>query len=313
MSDRNNMMLAVPFDTKKFNKWHLYYVQPKLNGHGCKATMYIDTTFGVKVKLTTTTGKEIVSVPHIEDALVTLGYEILTYDMKGFGKLTFVIQGELFSPELSLQEISSIARRTKNIHPEHKDLEYHMFDCFFQHKFYITQEYRLKGLKHLSEKVSNIRHLKIVSTLGPFSTYEDGNNILDECLKEYLEDGYEGIIVRNADANYEYGKSQNIMKIKPKYDDEYKIVGFKEEISIHGEPKAMLGAFILKDKNGNIFNCGSGLTHAQKVNVWDSRSDYLHGTVKVKYQELSRDGIPQQPVVMNFKIKGGFYHDRSNR
>ena len=60
------------------------------------------------------------AVPHIKESL----------EKSSLGNV--ILDGELYSHKLFLEGghelIHSIASRTKNLHPRHKELEYHLFD-----------------------------------------------------------------------------------------------------------------------------------------------------------------------------------------
>jgi DNA ligase-1 len=109
--------------------------------------------------------------------------------------------------------------------------------------------------------------------------------------------GYEGIIIRHAQAPYERKRSTMIMKFKPKKEDDYEIVGYEEEISIEGRPKNTLGSLLCKSNDGNTFNIGTGFSKDQREHLWRVRETLPTRIAKVKYQHLtSGKQVPRFPV-----------------
>jgi len=108
-----------------------------------------------------------------------------------------------------------------------------------------------------------------------------------------MQQNYEGIIIRNPQSVYEQKRTYNLMKLKPTKQDEYKIVGFVEEVSIHGELKDRLGAFICESDNSEVFTVGSGLTDSQREIYWKYKDAYLNKYILVKYQALTERGVPR--------------------
>ena len=120
----------------------------------------------------------------------------------------------------------------------------------------------------------------------------------------FIEQGYEGIILRHKDNLYQRKKSVMIMKLKPTNKDEYKIVGYKEEISIDGVAKDSLGAFVCVDKENQSFKVGTGrvLTRYNRVEFWKRKDELIGETLVVRYQHLTDDKkIPYSPVALEVK------------
>jgi DNA ligase-1 len=117
-------------------------------------------------------------------------------------------------------------------------------------------------------------------------------------LSSAMERGYEGLILREPSALYVEKSATTMMKLKPRSSDTYRVVGFNEEISIHGEPKGRLGALLVQDADGRAFKVGSGFTHAQREVYWQDRDKLIGAIVHVKYQALTDRGVPWFPVFM---------------
>jgi ATP-dependent DNA ligase len=208
---RTGIMLCYPFEEKRLHKWsNQFLLQPKLDGDRCRA---IFDEYG-KVTLLSSEENQFVSVPHIVEQLENMGLKSIELD------------GELYTHGVNHQTIHGAIARTVNLHPEYENVEYHIFDYMSN----APQYERIFDLqKTLIKPTDNI---KLVET-------QYGETVEDVMhgLEYYTEHGYEGVVIRNINYPYMRKRSTGMMKFKPRKEDIYTVVGFEEEISIHGEPK----------------------------------------------------------------------------
>ena len=140
--------------------------------------------------------------------------------------------------------------------------------------------------------------LKACTTLC-HQTYMTSMDDVHNFYKNALDDGYEGIMLRRASAFYKFGRStlvsQELIRLKPKEDAEFEIVGFKELIN-DGSPADSLGSLIVA-KGSMSFDVGTGFSASQRKAIWENRCKFLHTTVTV-----SHSGIvgrkPRNPVFL---------------
>lgn len=263
-----NIMKAVPFEEKRLAKWHPpYIVQPKYDGVRCRVVPTDSTHI-----LLSSEENIIYSVPHLNSV---------------FDKLNIKdeLDGELYCHGMSFEDIVSITSRTVNLHPNHKEIKFHLFDI-------VNEQPQMERLLE-AEKLRNINEYIQVA---PFWVCND----LDDIMRSYdivINLDYEGIIVRHLYGLYEKKRSTWIMKFKPKKEDDYEIVGVQEEVSINGNPKGSLGALQCKSGDGNYFSVGSGFTRDYRDKLWKIR-DSLPGLIaRVKYQHMtSGKQVPRFPV-----------------
>ena len=104
---------------------------------------------------------------------------------------------------------------------------------------------------------------------------------LEELQQNRIKYNYEGIMIRNADAHYEYKRSNNIRKIKEMQDTEVKLLGMEAGT---GKFANTLGAMVA-DYNGYELKIGSGFSDEQRKHYWQHRDEYVGKYVKVKYFE----------------------------
>ena len=140
--------------------------------------------------------------------------------------------------------------------------------------------------------------LKACTTLC-HQTYMTSMDDVHTYYREMLDEGYEGIMLRRASAPYKFGRSnlgsQELVRLKPKDDDEFEIIGFNELIS-DGSPADSLGSLIVA-KGSMSFDVGTGFSASQRKAIWENRCKFLHKTVTV-----SHSGIvgrkPRNPVFL---------------
>jgi ATP-dependent DNA ligase len=191
------------------------------------------------------------------------------------------LDGELYCHGLSFEEIISITSRTVNLHPDHKKIQFHVFDI-------VNDQPQMKR----SLIIENLRRLNPHIVVAPFWLCSD----LDDVKQTYdkiISLGYEGIIVRHNLGPYEVKRSLWVMKFKPKKFDTYKIVGWKEEVSINGTPKGRIGSIVMSSQAGDEFAVSAGLDDEKKAKLWLIRDELAGRNAIVHYQHLTDKKIPK--------------------
>ncbi len=284
----------LPMLAQSFNKHaerHLKYpcyVQPKLDGLRCIATKKDN-----EVKLWFRSGKEIVTMNHIADELDFIMKEGDIFD------------GELYIHGEDFNSFTGAIRANKNLNPEVTEkIQYHIYD--FPRINGLTEKVshteRLEEFKRL--KLNNCS-LVAVETIRVFD-FDKAMNI----YKDFIEKNYEGIMFRNEDMPYQQKRSYNLLKYKEFVDDEFTIISIEEGKGILA---GHVGSFIfriepnriLKDIGGKTFTFGSeqAIIKAKMEgkqeflkHLFENPSECLGKPLTIKYQNLSKDGIPRFPV-----------------
>jgi ATP-dependent DNA ligase len=266
-----NIMKAQPFEEKRLSKWEPpYIIQPKYDGIRCRAI----PLEGGRYMLLSSEENVIHCVPHINEALARM--------MSHFGNIEF--DGELYVHGWSFEQIISIAGRSVNTHPDYKKMQYHIFD-------YVSDEAQGIRTTHLSKQ-----QVESPLAISPFWLANNLQEVMST-FNELVAWGYEGIIVRHFMAPYERKRSLYVMKFKPKQKDVYKVIGYKEEIDIHGNPKNTLGALVCIGKDGNEFSVGTGFSSEARRIYWNKREKLVGRLVKISYQHITPGrSVPRFPV-----------------
>lgn len=279
------------------NSW----IQVKIDGVRAVAT-YV----GGEVKMYSRTRKEFPKLENIKESLSAIFaeftppklQEMLVADVP----LRLYIDGEVYKHGRRLQEISGATRRTqKTKKTDTIELEYHIFDCFIPELPNLQFSRRLDVLNAIFAK-SRPQNLVRVPT-AEVSTKEE----IMARYQTYLDAKYEGAMIRfNLPYSYSYNgyHSQNMLKLKQSFDDEFKIVDFT-----CGEKGKSAGdlILILETKDGKQFNLASfeGIELEERKKLYLELSadnnkkfndEYRGKYITVEYQDLSKDGIPARAV-----------------
>ena len=287
---RQGIMLCVPFEEKRLNKWSSpFIVQPKLDGERCRAIKR-DTGDWV---LLSSEENIISSVPHINDELLSLHVPPGTE-----------LDGELYTHGLSFQEIHSLVSRKVNMRSDASKIQYHIFDEPS------LQEIQIVRTSTLITRAVDWRTDSI--KLVPSEIARNFDEIM-EAFDRFVGEAYEGIIIRHHSAPYVRKRSTLVMKFKPKQQDIYIIDGYEEAVEgemmivkgkgfknpTAGRPKGMLGSLRLRNLEGNIFKVGSGFTEDQRIKLWIIRGDLPGLKCIVKYQHKTDRGVPRFPIFLS--------------
>jgi ATP-dependent DNA ligase len=275
---RQGVMLAYPYDENRISRWvPPFIVQPKLNGLRCRAMHLEEDSSYVMLS---SEANLWTSMPHIQAALDSQVKNVH-------------LDGELYQhgrPMTGPEGLVSIIKRN-DVHEEHAQIEYHIFDIINTNQ---NQAERSKRLRSMNLKPPLIKVPTFIA-----NSLDDLSRIYEAvCTK-----GYEGIIIRRMDAFYRPKKVVTMMKLKPNEEDVYPIVSYREEISIHQEPKGRLGSLVCRASNGELFRVGSGLNDEQRERYWENRTSLVGKFCQIKYQELTYRGVPWLPTVINILDK----------
>ena len=190
-------MLAKNFEDRLSKIEYPVFVQPKLDG--CRAI----TDRG---RMISRTGKEFFGLNHITKMLKSI---------------PFVLDGELYSSFISFEEIISRVRKSKTVHKDVEVIKYCVYDIVDEE---MTFQERLNALKTLfaDYKPDSGVSIEFVETYTADSEEEVYN-----LHNKFVEEGYEGAIVRTPDGKYKVnGRSNDLLKLKSFDDNEFQVIGF---------------------------------------------------------------------------------------
>ena len=191
--------------------------------------------------------------------------------------------------------------------------------CFYQFDYWDEPnepyEYRIESGDYVDY------HLHFLETQYVYSKEE-----LLKYEEECLDNGFEGIIIRNPKGKYKYGrctmKEANAFKLKRFEDDEATIVGFEEEMHNGNAAetnelgrtkrstsksgltgKGSLGAFVCETHDKIRFSIGSGFTQQDRLDFWYNQETLMGCTVKYKHFPIGVKDKPRHPIFLGFRDK----------
>ena len=264
-------MLAHKYDEARIN-WSLpVYIQPKLDGVRCLFTK--DGAFS-------RTGKQFKNLAHIELALISFFKQ----------HPNVVLDGELYNHKLKrdFEKIISLVRKQKPTADDRLDaqhlVQFHVYD-------YIDDKYDNYQVRMAQLACSDIydKQIKHVPTL-----LADSYSYARTLHEEFLEDGYEGSIIR-LNGKYKHGRSYDLMKFKDFSDAEATIVGY--ELG-KGKRTGTLGKFLMMDDEGVQFGCppGKGYSYKDLANMLLNINDYIGQRATFTYFQRTQAGSYRHPL-----------------
>lgn len=193
------------------------------------------------------------------------------YFLKNFPP--FAIDGELFSERGKFEEISSIVRSAE---PKGwYKLKLHVFDV-------------PNAAGNLSERLTTLERYLVENpspyiAIIPQIAIQDKSH-LQQFYQDILSKGGEGVVVRNPDAHYVHGRSAQILKLKPVFDEECQVVAHHKG---KGKYQDKLGALTCENHRGR-FRIGSGFKDKERENP-----PQIGSTITYKYRGLTEAGKPR--------------------
>lgn len=277
------------------NKVKYWYASRKIDGVRC--SMFWD---GKEIKTSSRGGGHYnYSTTHITQHPLLIEYFKKHPDI--------VLDGELYKHGKSLQQISGAARLEKNA-VDCDWLQYFVYDIMIPN---VPFKDRLKLLIEFAKEV----HIGF----DPYHVFKDGDlqvqivpqtkvSGYDNIIKlhnKYVEEGWEGVVIRDPNANYEFGSRKNIMiKIKRYQDSEFVVVDY--ELGLRGVEDMV---FICETPTGNRFKAkpmGDKSVKEEYVENFESKYKNTMATVKYFYYSNGGDintGVPLQPCLKAFRDK----------
>ena len=269
---KKKAMLAHKYDEKRIDWSEPVYIQPKLDGVRCLFT---------KDGAYSRAGNKFMNIAHIELRLIPFFKE----------HPDVVLDGELYNHELKndFEKIISLVRKQKPTSDDRLDakslVQFHVYD-YFDGVIYDSYKTRMQQLATSDIYNKDIKYVptKLVDTYSYARTLHE----------EFLEDGYEGSIIR-LDGLYKHGRSYDLMKFKDFSDAEATIIGY--EIG-QGKREGHLGKFIMQDDNGVEFGCppGKGYTYKDMKDMLENIKDYIGQRATFTYFQRTKAGSYRHPL-----------------
>ena len=265
-------MLAHSFEKRKHNITYPAVVQRKFDGVRCLAVLNRDNS----VTLMSRKGKEFPHLNHIREDV----------EMNNRNR-NLVLDGELYSDTLTFQELVGLVRRVtlkEGNEEQMLEVSLRVYDCVdLENEPDFEDRYQtISGITDGAEYLTLVENVRV-----------ENEEAIHAAQAQFVEEGYEGAMVRNLKGSYRIGKrSADLQKVKTFLDGEYEIIGFAEGTG--NETGCVI--WECQTPDGQAFRVRPRGTQEARKELFANGSDYIGQQLTVRYQELTDEGVPRFPV-----------------
>jgi DNA ligase-1 len=268
-------MLASKWEDSKDKITYPIFSQPKLDGIRCVVT---------KDGMFSRNGKPIISAPHIRESLSEV-FEVYP---------DLILDGELYADKFAndFNKIVSLVKKTKptdaDLKESKKNIQYWIYDLPDND---IQFGERCERLNELFESYKCFsKHCVEVET----EICNDEDEVMG-LYEEYVDNGFEGQMLR-LNKEYENKRSKSLMKHKSFVDEEYTILDIVEG---EGNRTGTAGYMVFETEDGKRFKSNVKGTWEETAEMLKNKKKLIGKDATIKYFNLTPDGIPRFPYVIN--------------
>jgi DNA ligase-1 len=231
---------------------------------------------------------------------------------------TIHVEGELYHPDLTFQEITSIVRSHDG---ELDKLEFHVFDF---------QDINIPD-RIFKERYSLLRSHVEANEWGEgiVAVEQEVLHNYDEFYQlftDITEDGGEGLMLKAWDSHYKYGRATvnqgTFFKVKKFLTADVTITGFIEGEKLKDgaevrkgywdgrtersrkkadyQKSGTLGALIVQFGEHEV-RVGSGLNDSLREKIWRNQPEFIGRTIEMRYMDCGRKNLPRFPTFIRFR------------
>ena len=294
-----NPQLAKVYNPEKMSWAKPWMIEPKFDGLRCITIVERNRAHEVTAAAYSRNGKPLWNMGIVLRELVAKAQMLPLED-------GFVLDGEIYTKDWNLS--MGIVKSSVTEHEDADKLHYHIWDCLTLREWHtpVTGRGNKKGVS----RVSNYDRKRRLSPWRGGTNVELVEHTLihnDEELQAqyqiFLEQGYEGAILKDPDGIYECGRrSPYWLKVKPWFDADLTVVG-----SYPGEGKHVgrIGGLVLegdtewRDRTYHVkTEVGTGFTDAERetFQAMVEAESLIGRIVEIKFQEITVDGACRFPV-----------------
>ena len=285
-------------DNKPFTKSE-YFGEYKIDGERCLITAYKDNGLfdNIYLKYHSRQGIDWTDkLSYLDEFLIPI---IPNYFLNMMIEEGIALDGELYLPGYGINEINSFIKNTEL--PQHYKLQFWCYDLAIDSMPAISRYDTLEiafgnkicnfksKLDHLNIK----EHFILLPSFNNISCIEDAIRHRDD----FINLGFEGLVIRDAKADYQFGGKRNnsMLKFKKIEDGRFLIVDIVPE----GIKRKHLPKFICRnDINDELFECTINKKQDIQEEYLINKDKYIGKYMKVEYR--ARSGVKQVP----FHAKG---------
>lgn len=282
-------MLAKSYTGKIWNKVPNMIGQWKINGLRCFISAYrTDDIFrSVRLKFQSREGLIWHTLTYLEDYLIDAIPPGFILNMLNDN---WILDGEVYLPGHTVNEINHFVKDPNC--KENKLLQFWCYDIaiqdMLQERRSDIRTHNLGNVTHFVDINEHLNNTKQLVILPDYNVYSDNNAVIFR--DNFIRLGFEGLILRNPNVDYQYGRRRvgYMEKFKSKTDGKFLIV------DIQSEQKRNLPIITCRnDINDETFETRFSYSHAQQEEILRNKKDYIGKYVFITFGE--RSGIAQVP------------------
>lgn len=290
-------MLAKTYSGNVWKKVSCMYGQYKINGLRCIITAYTQNDMFKPIRLRFQSREGIIwnTLENLSDYLLSIIPANILRDMiDGY----VALDGEIYLPGYTINQINHFVKDANCV--ENRLLQFWCYDIMMEGNQTHRNMYRCHiknptSFNNINEHYNNKERLIILP-----SRYINNDDIAIKTRNHFINLGFEGLILRNIETDYQYGRRRaNYMeKFKDATEGDFII------IDIYKEKKRDLPILLCKnDINDEKFETRLSVSHiVQQEVLFDSQS-YIGRTVHIEYGE--RSGIARVPFHIKTVVING--------
>lgn len=207
---------------------------------------------------------------------------------------SIILDGELYKHGKTLQQISGAARMEKNAY-DCDWLEYHVYDMYNKTNPEMTAKERIHFIQN--DFVDSLEPNDIIHIVNHFKI--SGESVIWDFHNQFVEEGFEGCVIRNPDKPYKpNGRTNDMLKFKQYKSEDFKVIGY--ELGTRGSEDM---TFVCELPDGRTFKAmpvGDRATKEEYVENFESK--YNGHMAECTYFNYSDEGIPTQPKLRIFRF-----------
>ena len=281
-------MLAKTYTGKVWEKESIMLGQPKINGLRCLITASRNTNMFKPYNLKFQSREGVVwnTLGNLEDYLLSVLPSSFIDNMIDEG---WAMDGEVYLPGYSVNDINHFVKDATAL--ENKLLQYWCYDLAIEDMIQENRDIIRYRIDHPTQRSCNNEHLNNKERLIILDSIPIGNDAQATKMRDiYLGCGYEGLILRNPTAEYQFGRRRvgYMEKFKTATEGDFKI------IDIYKEDKRNLPILLCQnDVNDATFETRLSASFEAQETVLKMKDEFIGRFVHLEFGE--RSGIKKVP------------------
>ena len=285
-------MLAKTFNDNVFKRCSSYIGQYKINGLRCFISVIKNNSLfkPFSLRFQSREGTIWNSLTDLEDYLLTY---IPQSVLLNFYENNIIMDGEVYLPGYSVNQINHFVKDNTCI--ENKALQYWCYDLAIEETIQCDRKdilYNTLG-NYYNIFISKEQHLNNKDRLIILPNFDVTN--YEQALKlrnNFVDIGFEGLILRNPTAEYEFGKRKAgvMIKYKKSTDGIFTVIDIVPESGVRKDIPLLI---CRNDINDATFECHLKCDLSYQKHVLINKNDFINKQVYVEYGE--RSGVNNVP------------------